>query len=147
MSSSVISIFAPIGVCESLFKQTTWYSWNVTWYVKNVIYDVFSNARKVSLNWSLEATFANYISSCKLQVVPNIKCTPQDYKLSQPWKEKMSHLHVMFAQILCSSWWKHTVIVLFGKVNPQASYRPIMSLFVDQYVYLIYIVSHLAREV
>lgn len=35
---------------------------NVTWHVKNVIYVVFSNARKAGLNWSLEIVFSNYTS-------------------------------------------------------------------------------------
>ena len=51
---------------------------------KNVTYDVFSNTRKVGLNWFSDATFANYTGFCQPQHIPKFKCTPQDQKVRQP---------------------------------------------------------------
>ena len=45
------------------------YSWKSPMACKNVIYVVSSNARKVNLNWSLEAAFANYTIFCQLQLL------------------------------------------------------------------------------
>ena len=36
--------------------------------LENIIFVVFSHARKIGLNWSLEAAFASYTSFCQLQL-------------------------------------------------------------------------------
>ena len=65
---------------------------------ENVMHVVFSDARKVGLNWSLEATFVNYTSFCQLQFFSKFNCISQERKLSWPWKRnKTSHVSKFYS--------------------------------------------------
>ena len=63
------------------------YSWKRHMARKTVMYGVFSNARKTNLNWSL-------------------KCIPQDYKLSRPWKKGNITCECdVFTNTILQTWW------------------------------------------
>ena len=77
----------------------TWYLWKRHMACKNVIYVISSNARKVGLNWSLEATFVNYTSFCQLQLFQSSSAFHKTrHRVDLEFKN--SQAYVMFSQIL-----------------------------------------------
>jgi hypothetical protein len=74
----------------------TWYSWKCHMVRKNVMYVIFSNARKAGLNWSLEVAFANYIFFQCSSAFHNTRNWVGLEKEDHIWMRRFNAYHVEF---------------------------------------------------